>query len=36
MDMLVRKLKEELDGGARSAQDSQQLANKAWLRRTEL
>jgi hypothetical protein len=24
MDMLVRKLKEALDGGARSAQDNQQ------------
>ena len=37
MDMLVRKLKEELDGGARSAQDRQQVYNtrvKAWLRRT--
>ena len=28
------KVKEELDGGARSAQDRQQVYNKAWLRRT--
>ncbi len=27
------KVKEELDGGARSAQDRQQVYNKAWLRR---
>ena len=33
MDMLVRKLKEELDGGARS---EPKTANKAWLRQTEL
>ena len=31
--MLVRKLKEELDGGARS---EPKTANKAWLRQTEL
>jgi hypothetical protein len=33
MDMLVRKLKEELEMEAR---DQPKTANKAWLRRTEL
>ena len=28
------KVKEELDGGTRSAQDRQQVYNEAWLRRT--
>ena len=27
------KVKEELDGGARSVQDRQQVYNKSWLRR---